>query len=619
MDETYRSLNQEKLSSYAYKFHHDTICVWVDEGCMYCRGCKKRFKVSTKQHFTNHINGKRHKRLLGKRTTSSRINIINKLFKKSGDRIKARAFLFCVHSNMPLSTYCKNKEFQSELISESGHIPFDPKGVAVMSTPLYVATFKTLVDRMQGCYIHLTLDESQDKKQQIINVEAIVDRIPYLLYTLKLDSSMNAQMVERVLTNLCDKYKIDYNKIVSLPTDNTNYMRSGITSFINKHGLKCMRIPCSSHLLDLILCDLLTAFMPFKELFESVNALLAKKNSAMRYDLVDTMNKMGLLFTIPPVKSSTRTWGTTYRTMLALLEEYVVKNGKITTLELIHTWAVKYGANEQEKATVSKFLDIVESHGLYPLLSMLRVAAKLAKPIFESIMLFQTTSFSTIHLVKKIWLGIQQNFKEIDNDLPQHLKALYRSLKVSEANSGLVKLKRDFIQHCKNTVLDNLTKRWDKHFVQSGVLDKTLDVAAFFDPESTSICSYGVVKSNFGHLVDKVEFREEYDLFVRAKRHERERRPQRDNLAYETPKQKQERLFKEDPVRFFELNEGVFPIIGKIAVQVLSIPSSSSEVERSFSKHKLFYTDRRLSFSFQNVREFMYIQNNWKKLFPNEY
>ena len=131
------------------------------------------------------------------------------------------------------------------------------------------------------------------------------------------------------------------------------------------------------------------------------------------------------------------------------------------------------------------------------------------------------------------------------------------------------------------------------------------------------MCTYDTISELFGHLVDGVNFKNEYTIYknhVTTNRVKETKPPHR-----ETESQKEKRMYDEDPVRFFEKNEKVLPNLCKIAKLVLSILSSAAEIERSFSKHKLFLSDRRLSLSANNIKEFMYIQNNFKKVFPNEF
>jgi hypothetical protein len=83
-------------------------------------------------------------------------------------------------------------------------------------------------------------------------------------------------------------------------------------------------------------------------------------------------------------------------------------------------------------------------------------------------------------------------------------------------------------------------------------------------------------------------------------------------LENETALERERRHQANDPARFFERNQNAFPSLSRVALIILSIPSSSAEVERSFSKHKLFVSDKRLNLSEEVIRFCRFLQANWR-------
>eukprot|EP01091_Cochliopodium_minus_P007139 TRINITY_DN17067_c0_g1_i1.p1 TRINITY_DN17067_c0_g1~~TRINITY_DN17067_c0_g1_i1.p1 ORF type:complete len:232 (+),score=52.28 TRINITY_DN17067_c0_g1_i1:186-881(+) len=223
-------------------------------------------------------------------------------------------------------------------------------------------------------------------------------------------------------------------------------------------------------------------------------------------------------------------------------------------------------------------------------------------------MFLQSNSYSTIHKVEQLWTSPISRFQEIKIGLfEQHIEQIF--------TPKTKNIQVELMKHCSEIVLPNLEKRWKKFFQP---IEKVFQCAQFLDiysPFDQSL-SYNIFFGQFGHLVEKVDFEIEFNQYCDyLKRNqyilqsETKRRNLRSNIL-ETPKEKEERRKTEDPIRFFRDNEKRFPILSSIATKVLSIPSSSAEVERSFSKHKLFLTNRRYCFAWARIREIRFLQQN---------
>lgn len=131
-----------KVEKWGLEHYHESIMTYEKENFVRCECCKILIKCTHQQHFTRHLNSRKHKKKMGLTISTRVLNIINHIFKTHGDKVKARALLYCIHSNTPVSNFCKNKDFFHDLIKDVGHIPLDPKGVTAGSTALYIATFK---------------------------------------------------------------------------------------------------------------------------------------------------------------------------------------------------------------------------------------------------------------------------------------------------------------------------------------------------------------------------------------------------------------------------------------------------------------------------------------------
>ena len=80
----------------------------------------------------------------------------------------------------------------------------------------------------------------------------------------------------------------------------------------------------------------------------------------------------------------------------------------------------------------------------------------------------------------------------------------------------------------------------------------------------------------------------------------------------ETELEKIERLAQQNPIKDWERNMDKLPSLAPLCITILSIPSSSAEVERSFSKHKMLITDKRLCLSEKRIKEIRFLQTNWR-------
>ncbi len=140
--------------------------------------------------------------------------------------------------------------------------------------------------------------------------------------------------------------------------------------------------------------------------------------------------------------------------------------------------------------------------------------------------------------------------------------------------------------------------------------------AKFLDPlnslkmiENDTI-TYKFLQNNFGKLLSNVSFSKEFiylQAFLRVSPVDEEE----DVPTKETPKEKKERLFKTDPMRFWEQHSLAFPVLHKLATKILCIPASSAEVERSFSKHKTVATPKRGNLSTATLKRITFLQSNW--------
>jgi hypothetical protein len=71
-----------------------------------------------------------------------------------------------------------------------------------------------------------------------------------------------------------------------------------------------------------------------------------------------------------------------------------------------------------------------------------------------------------------------------------------------------------------------------------------------------------------------------------------------------------------DIKEFWILNKNYYPQLYEIALRVLSVPVSSSEVERSFSMLKLISSDLRKNLSTEKLIQISYVKKNYFSLNP---
>lgn len=62
-------------------------------------------------------------------------------------------------------------------------------------------------------------------------------------------------------------------------------------------------------------------------------------------------------------------------------------------------------------------------------------------------------------------------------------------------------------------------------------------------------------------------------------------------------------------VKFWDTHRKSFPMMHSIAERVLSVPSSSAEVERSYSTHNLIMTNRRTNMDQENLRMIAFLKH----------
>jgi hypothetical protein len=148
-------------------------------------------------------------------------------------------------------------------------------------------------------------------------------------------------------------------------------------------------------------------------------------------------------------------------------------------------------------------------------------------------------------------------------------------------------------------------------------------LAQFFDFDNATsvmdICSFEQMMVTIGHLFDGNvnSLKKEYHFYCKFLKEKHIRRYYEID-ANEMPKEKKKRLHSqdpvrdwEDPVRDWEKNLKTLPNLAPLVILVLSIPASSAEVERSFSKHKALVSDKRLNLSEEKIKEIRYIQHNF--------
>jgi hAT family protein len=63
-------------------------------------------------------------------------------------------------------------------------------------------------------------------------------------------------------------------------------------------------------------------------------------------------------------------------------------------------------------------------------------------------------------------------------------------------------------------------------------------------------------------------------------------------------------------ISWWKTKNTLFPMLHSIAISILDVPPSSSEVERSFSKHTAILTAQRQSMCFENFVQYVYIAVN---------
>lgn len=264
-------------------------------------------------------------------------------------------------------------------------------------------------------------------------------------------------------------------------------------------------------------------------------------------------------------------------------------------------------------------IEMMERENVNKLVIEIKILLKMAKPIFEMIMFFQG-NYSTLHLGLDFFEKNIQYFKMLsekkgEKDFTPEVKELYKDKQVK---CFVRKFKAKLIKHCQIVS--------GKFKMRLGELpDKEiLLIAKFFDVRNA--CEMlkdpelkDLLADRLGHFVGNKDFKPELiklesmitsNLVEIPPAHE-------PTPPKELPKQRKERIYREDPLCWWEDHQQFLPILSQLAKVVLSIPASSAEVERSFSKHNRTVTPLRNKLSSNMIRMVLFLQQNWSKFNEN--
>ena len=387
-----------------------------------------------------------------------------------------------------------------------------------MSEPLYLLNKEQVKKFLKGQYVHLQIDESTDKAENIVlNVIFIANGRTLLLEVCFLDKAANHQTIKECMSKVCEMFEIDLEKLVSVPTDSTGYMQKGVNEWIKQMKLKAKKISCSTHLTDPELNTILQC-KKTENLLICIRAVFAKHHYKIKKSFIEFLETMQVETGFPYCKKSTRAWGTVWRSVDDLLQTVVESKGEtkeITKLELIYAFLLKCEIDDNEKkVTIQRAIQVIEDFGIEQHVMHMKICRKLANPLFNSIIHLQGRDYSTIHFVRKFWKDSIETFKQ--KDFPPEVGSVYRN-----GSKKIWRLQEDFkptVLKVMNQASSNLKRRWEICFEPNANL---FNCTQILDPYSAKevleLVDYEVFSFEFEHLfkeIDQQEIKIEFEKYI---------------------------------------------------------------------------------------------------------
>ncbi|CAO4380995.1 unnamed protein product [Caenorhabditis nigoni] len=389
-----------------------------------------------------------------------------------------------------------------------------------------------------------------------IFVDAFYERKTMLIGCKSLEGSATSERVSDLISSVLESVGISYNNIKYAVTDNgSNLVKMAET-------LKITRLPCACHILSNI----------FKSIFQHrhLELVMKKAKSVAKILCKSAVLKEKFLKFAKILKPGTKSprsfsptrWGGGY----LLLRDY------INAIEILRSIPelVEHLPSTEEKEKAEITIELLED--VFIVMTTLEGDSSTASSTVPNLIALDNHIGNNRNSTTGIGKFIKNEFRRRTKDIVTDMNFLVLSF-----------LDPRFCYH-KNALGKTDWKVVEKQFIESFESNKD-DAKSLCSSSSTKLINNNL-KTNLSPLANLLQNKDDLDEessnlkteITRYKAHiTQHSRPTHDT----------------DPLDYWKVNSFSFPLLSKIARELLSIPSSSASTERIFSKTSYIYSNPR--------------------------
>ncbi len=249
-----------------------------------------------------------------------------------------KLLLFSIFGDISFSSIIAGKEFLP--IPYLGHISEQPECFTKYIDLVYLHVVTQVDSFFKSNLLGITLspDGCTDlADNNVVNVIGIAGEKAVLLLTHFIEGAADSTKIKMCLNMCLQQFKIDKNQIHAVTRDSTAYMEKVCKDFIFENEIPAHSVPCSSHLLNSTVKDIVHSD-EIKTLLSHVRNLFTKQAVERKRSWSDFLESYQIYLRAPNLWEGTRAWMSEVDLLVWLVEEFQIEGESTTVVSLLKTF-----------------------------------------------------------------------------------------------------------------------------------------------------------------------------------------------------------------------------------------------------------------------------------------
>lgn len=561
------------------------------EGKPFCFPCNQALYVKDVGKIVEHFSTDKHK--------SNKLQPFQtQLFTTDNLLDIAADWCLCVHlSGNSFHSFEKMVWIVKKRCENGGSIPSSSELFMKPTEDIFTITKKGVLSSLKDKSVSIVVDEAADKvrKKKVLNLCGTSNSQGFLLGTDFLESSPKSLNITTFLKNQVTPLLKEGIRVFVIVHDSAPYMIKGVRNFLIlfKEDLGVViNVNCSAHLFDIVIREFINSSRILSSFLSCLRRLFVATSNRFAYFKEYMWKEYKLNLNKPPLGGEHRSWLSDRELLEWSIALYPRGNEKVRLFYALFHWVSieETQVFAEETKVKQDLLKIQEQNNELHLL--IKVALLATEPLAVFLVQCQARS-RTIHKVYNTWEDAKNYFNCSQNwSLPSNCAQLFE-------------------KHPE--ILKKLSNEMEMMFKAAS--EKIKSGAALIEKTTWPIFSSARALDPLQMISDKppklelekIPFSNEYEFGNSILKYQM--------LLKTCDKQDLEK--DQDPSLFFLRYKTDLEPFSSFALKVLQIPTSSAEVERSFSIYKRLVSPNRPRLSDEMIKHSLFINYNFQNVFPN--